>query len=151
MKNIFTLIALVTGFVACSKNQGTPSSPQGKTITGKWTIINVTVIPHDSTGAAINNGTVYNEPSYYYYQFNNDLTWLENLTPDVSPAGEGGNYIVNADTTAFTLINKDIPSQPVECKILSLTNTTFEFSHQHPTLYNGITPGYLEYIFKMKR
>jgi hypothetical protein len=151
MKNTIILIALVTGFVACSKNQGAPPSPQGKTITGKWTILSVTVIPHDSTGAAINNGTVYTEPSYYYYQFNNDLTWLENLSPDVSPAGESGNYSVNADTTGFTLINKNLPSQPVECKIVSLTSTTFTFTHQHATKYNGITPGFLEYIFQMKR
>ncbi|HVV02950.1 MAG TPA: lipocalin family protein [Puia sp.] len=151
MKNIFILIAVAIAFVACSKNQGATPSPQGKTIAGKWTITSVTVIPHDSTGAVINNGTVYSEPSYYYYQFNSDLTWLENLTPDISPAGESGSYTVNADTTAFTLINKNLPSQPVECKVVSLTSTSFVFSHQHATKYNGITPGSLEYIFKMRR
>jgi hypothetical protein len=150
MKNILKLIAFVTVVTACSKNQGNMSSPGGNKIAGKWTIVSVTVIPHDSTGKAKNDGTVYTEPTYYYYQFNNDLTWIENLTPDLSPAGESGTYALKADT-GFTLINKNIPSQPEECKILSLTNTSFEFSHQHPTLYNGVTPGYLEYIFKMRR
>jgi len=150
MKNVFILIAAVTILVACNKNQGNMPAPGGNAITGKWTILSVTVIPHDSTGKVINDSAVYTEPDYYYFQFNNDLTWLENLTPDLSPAGESGTYVLKADT-GFTLINKNLPSQPEECKILSLTNTTFEFSHQHPTLYNGVTPGVLEYIFKMKR
>jgi len=150
MKNVFILIAFVTGLAACNKDQGGMPSPGANTITGKWTILSVTVIPLDSTGQAKNDGTVYTEPSYYYYQFNNDLTWLENLTPDLSPAGESGTYTLKGDT-AFTLVNKNIPSQPEECKIISLTATTFEFSHQHPTLFNGITPGFLEYIFKMRK
>ncbi|MBN8852835.1 MAG: hypothetical protein BGO55_03670 [Sphingobacteriales bacterium 50-39] len=150
MKNIFIFFAFATAFAACNKNQGNMPSPGGNKITGKWTILSVTVIPHDSTGKLMNDSAVYTEPNYYYFQFNNDLTWLENLTPDLSPAGESGTYSLK-DDTGFTLVNKNLPSQPEECKILSLTNTSFEFSHQHPTLYNGVTPGFLEYIFRMKR
>jgi len=150
MKYIFILIAAVTTFVACNKNQGNMPSPGNNKILGKWTILSVTVVPHDSTGKVINDSAVYTEPNYYYFQFNNDLTWLENLTPDLSPAGESGSYLLK-DDTGFTLINKNLPSQPEDCKILSLTNTAFEFSHQRPTKYNGITPGILEYIFKMAR
>ena len=150
MKNIFKVFAFVTILVACKKNQGNMPTPGGNQITGKWTILSVTVIPYDSTGKAMSDSATYPEPDYYYFQFNNDLTWLENLTPDLSPAGESGTYSLKADT-GFTLINKNLPLQPEECKILSLTSTSFQFSHQRPTLFNGVTPGSLEYIFKMKK
>lgn len=141
---------MVTTCVACKKNQGNMPSPGTNSIAGKWTILSVQVIPRDSTGKAMNDSATYSEPNYYYFQFNNDLTWLENLTPDLSPAGESGTYTLKGDT-GFTLVNKNLPLQPEECKILSLTNTSFEFSHQRTTLFNGITPGYLEYVFKMRR
>src|SRR5215471_10271519 len=150
MKAIFSFILFVFLFSACKKdNSGGPASPANG-ITGKWKIITVTVIPHDSTGITINGGTVYTEPSYYYFQFNADMTWLENLTPDISPAGEEGNYVLHSDTS-FTLVNANAAASPEECKIITLTNSSFVFSHQRPTLYNGVTPGFLEYIFKMQK
>jgi hypothetical protein len=149
MKAIFSLILSVILFAACKKDSGM-TSQQGSSINGKWTITTVTVIPHDSTGAAMNSGTVYTEPSYYYFQFNSDLTWLENLTPDTPPAGERGNYTLHG-ATSFTLINVNLPSSPEECKIITLTSSSFVFSHTEPTLFNGVTPGFLEYVFQMKR
>jgi hypothetical protein len=150
MKYIILFIAFLAALAACKKDQGNTPSPGNNTITGKWTILSVTVVPHDATGKVINDSAVYAEPNYYYFQFNNDLTWLENLTPDLSPAGEGGTYTLQNDT-GFTLINKNLPTQPVVCRILSLTGSALEFTHQRPTLYNGITPGFLEYIFKTRK
>jgi len=146
---VFIPILLMMAFAACRRQPGMPTPP-GNKIYGKWTIMTVTVIPHDSTGKAMNDGTVYTEPSYYYFQFNTDLSWIENLTPDLSPAGESGTYTLKADT-GFTLINKNLPAQPEECKILSLTDMSFVFSHQRTTMFNGITPGFLEYVFQLKK
>jgi len=49
------------------------------------------------------------------------------------------------------LINANAPSKAVECKIASLTDTSFVFNFQRTTLFNGVTPGYLEYIFQLKK
>ena len=150
MKKMFISILFGMSIAACRRDDPGMPSPQAKKIAGKWNIITVTVIPHDSTGKVMNDGTVYTEPSYYYFQFNANFTWVENLAPNVNPIGESGTYTLHADT-AFTLVNKNVPSQPEECKILSLTDTLFIFSHQRATLYNGITPGFLEYIFKLQK
>ena len=151
MKKLSILILFATFFIACNKNQTGTASTQGNKITGKWKIITVTVIPRDSTGTAINSGTIYTEPPYYYYQFNTNLTWVENLDPDTS-AGieESGTYLLHADNS-FTLINANAPSKAAECKIVSLTDTSFVFNFQRTTLFNGVTPGYLEYIFQLKK
>ncbi|MCC8426180.1 hypothetical protein [Mucilaginibacter sp. UR6-11] len=151
MKRLVVLILFAATLAACKKSQTMTLPVPGNKITGKWTINSVTVIPRDSTGKAINNGAVYPEPSYYYFQFNSDNTWAESLSPDPnSGIGEAGNYILHADTS-FTLINVNLPSSPVECKITSLTDKSFVFTHQKATLFNGITPGYLEYIFDLKK
>jgi hypothetical protein len=151
MKKLFTLVLFATFSIACKKNQTGRLATQGNNITGRWNIITVTVVPHDSTGAAINNGTIYTEPIYYYFQFNADLTWLENLAAEPGPAlGESGTYVLHADTS-FTLINANAPSKATECKIASLTDTSLTFNYQRATLFNGVTPGYLEYIFQLKK
>ena len=150
MKNILLSFLCIATITACKKNGTGNSTIPGNKISGKWNIITVTVIPHDSVGNVMNSGAIYTEPPYYFYQFNDDLTWLENLTPDLNPGGESGNYVLHSDTS-FTLINVNLPSSPVECKITSLTNTSFVFSHQRPTLYNGVTPGFLEYIFQLRK
>lgn len=149
MKAIMSLTLLAILFAACKKdNNGTTQG--GNAITGKWKIITVTVIPHDSLGVAMNNGTEYPQPSYVYFQFNADLTWLENESPNQPPAGEEGNYVLHSNT-GFTLTNANLPASPVECKISFLTNSDFVFSHTEPTKFNGVTPGFLEYVFKMQK
>jgi len=152
MKRIFILGLLVITLAACKKTQIlTPPVQTGNKIAGKWTIISVTVIPRDSTNQPINSGTVYPEPSYYYFQFNTDNSWVESLSPTTDDSlGESGNYVLHADT-GFTLINVNLPSSPVECKIVSITDTAFVFTRQRPTKFNGVTPGYLEYLFKLKK
>ena len=152
MKRIFILSLFAITFTACKKTQTkTPDTQSGSKISGRWSIVSVTVIPRDSTGKVKNNGTVYPEPPYYYFQFNADNSWVENLNPDPNISlGESGSYVLHADTS-FTLINVNLPSQPVECKIISLTAASFTFSHQKATLFNGVTPGYLEYLFELKK
>jgi len=152
MKKIFILGLFAIIFATCKQGQTiTPTPLPGNKITGKWNIISVTVIPRDSTGKAINSGTVYPEPSYYYFQFNADNSWVEVLDPTPNASlGESGSYVLHADTS-FTLINVNLPANPEECKITSLTATSFEFTHQKPTLFNGITPGFLEYVFDLKK
>ncbi len=151
MKRIFILSLLAITFAACKKTQTITPITAGNKITGKWNIISVTVIFRDSTNKAINNGNVYNEPSYYYFQFNADNSWVENLDPSPEAnLGESGSYVLHADT-GFTLTNVKLPSNPVECKITALTDTSFTFTHQKATLFNGVTPGFLEYIFLLKK
>jgi hypothetical protein len=151
MKRRFAFFLLLTGLIACKKSQTiNPPGPKNA-ISGKWTITSVTVIPLDSTGKAINNGTVYPEPNYYYFQFNTNNTWTEVLAPDPnSDIGESGTYTLHSDT-AFTMINTKLPANPVDCKIVSLSDTVMVFSHQHTTLFNGVTPGFLQYVFDLKK
>ncbi|MGF7078464.1 hypothetical protein [Mucilaginibacter sp. UYCu711] len=149
MKQLLILTLFAAALAACKKNETMTLPIPGNKIIGKWTISSVTVIPRDSTGKAINSGTVYPEPSYYYFQFNTNNTWAENLSPDPnSGISEAGSYVLHADTS-FTLINVNLPSSLVECKIASLTDKSFVFIHQKATLFNGVTPGYLEYRFDL--
>lgn len=148
MQKLIFLLAVITSFVACKKNHN-DSSP-APFIFGKWSIHTVTVVPFDSTGNAINNGTVYTESSNYYFQFNANNTWTENLGPDIN-AGieENGSYALHGDTS-FTLINTNAPTKSAECRIDTLTNISFVFSYRRSTLFNGITTGFLNYIFHLK-
>jgi hypothetical protein len=151
MKRLLTLLLFIIAFTACKKTKTGPLITPGNKIAGQWHIQTVTVIPRDSTGQVMSPGTVSTEPSYYYFDFNTDGTWTEVLSPDIpSDIGESGNYVLHADTS-FTLINVNAPVQPVECSIVSVSDTSFVFTHQKATLYNGVTRGYLEYIFKLKK
>src|SRR4051794_38475420 len=117
MKKLIIPILLVMLFAACRKGQMDGPPPPGNSIAGKWNIITVTVIPLDSSGTAINNGTVYPEAPYYYFQFNVNNTWVENLATDSSSGlGESGSYAVHGDTS-FTLTNVNAPAKAVECHI----------------------------------
>jgi len=87
----------------------------------------------------------------YPPRFNGDRFEQWHPLPDPqSGIGESGSYILHADTS-FTLINVNLPSSPEECKIVALTSSSFVFSHQKATLFNGVTPGYLEYLFELKK
>lgn len=150
MRKLIIPLTVTALFVACHKRHedATALTP---TIVGKWTINSVTVIPLDSTANAINGGTTYTEPPYYYFSFTTGNTWLENLSPDPnSGLEESGTYQLHGDTS-FTLVNTNAPAKAVECSIDTLTNSKFVFRYQRSTLYNGITPGYLEYIFHLQK
>ncbi|HEY6957135.1 MAG TPA: hypothetical protein VI385_17905 [Flavisolibacter sp.] len=150
MRTLIISLTVAALLLACHKKQeeadlSTPS------MVGKWTINSVTVVPFDSTATPINNGTTYPEPSYYYFSFTTANTWLENLAPEpASGLDESGTYQLHGDTS-FTLTNTNAPAKAVECRIDTLTNAQFVFTYQRSTLYNGITPGYLEYIFHLAK
>jgi hypothetical protein len=151
MKKLIIPALLIMLFAACSKDHMDEPPAPGNSIIGKWNIITVTVIPLDSTGSAINNGNIYPEPPYYYFQFNANNTWVEDLVSDTSSGlGENGSYLLHGDTS-FTLTNVNAPSKAVECHIDSLTNTSFVFSFRRTTLFNGVTPGYLKSVFQLKK
>jgi hypothetical protein len=152
MKRPFILIFLAAIlFVSCKKNHTEILPVKGNKIVGDWNINTVTVVPRDSLGNVMSTGSTVTEPSYYHFLFNADGTWVEVLAPDPeSDIDESGNYILHADTS-FTLINVNAPALPVECSITSISDTSMVFTHQKATLYNGITRGYLEYIFRLKK
>jgi hypothetical protein len=152
MKTPFALLLLLITFAACKKTKPEPPVTANSKIVGQWHFQSVTVIPRDSIGNIMNPGNTYPEPSYYYFNFRNDGTWVEVLSPDppIDP-GETGKYILHADTS-FGLTYAAAPGlPPVECKIVSLSGTSFVFTNQRATLYNGVTRGYLEYVFKLKK
>ncbi|MGZ3777927.1 MAG: hypothetical protein ACXVI9_10215 [Mucilaginibacter sp.] len=152
MKTWLALLLLLVTFTACKKTKTEPPIMANNKIVGKWQLQSVTVIPRDSTGIIMNAGNTYPEPSYFYFNFRTDGTWVELLSPE-TPAdlGETGNYILHADTS-FGLTYAGAPAlPPVECKIVSLSDTSFVFTNQRATLYNGVTRGYLEYVFKLSK
>ena len=119
-------------------------------ITGKWTIDHVTSFFFDSSGALRPNGIqVYVAPPGYYYQFNSNHTWTEVLADTLSIDGMSGTYSINGDSS-FTLVNPAAPT-PEPCKVDTLTASLFVFHHERATHYNGVTPGYIRYLFHMVR
>ena len=149
MKKLIAPVLLLMLFAACRKDKVDVAADNS--ISGKWNIITVTVIPLDSSASAINSGTIYTEPPYYYFQFNADNTWAENLASDTSSGiSESGSYMLYTDNS-FTLTNANVPTNSMKCNIDSLTNASFVFSFSRIILFNGITPGYLKYIFQLKK
>ena len=150
MRKLIISLTIIALLLACHKKHEDAATPT-PSIVGKWNINSVTVVPLDSTENAINSGSTYTEPSYYYFSFTAVNTWLENLSPDLnSGIAESGTYQLHGDTS-FTLVNTNAPAKAVECRIDTLTNSKFVFAYQRSTLYNGITPGYLKYIFHLQK
>jgi hypothetical protein len=151
MKRVVTMMMIAAVFTECKKDQTNMPSTQGSKITGKWKIITVTVIPLDSTGKAKNTGNTITEPSLYYFEFNADNTWTETFMADPNAnLGEHGTYRLYGDA-GFGLINTNAPAKAVDCRIVTLTNTSLTFKFARPTLFDGITPGYLQYIFQLEK
>jgi hypothetical protein len=154
MIRIYTfLFLLAISLAACNKHSSPVPNPfPGQpSIVGKWTIISVTTYAYDSTGLRNNGVQVYPGQSYYFYQFNADKTWLESLVPDsLSDLGITGTYAVTSDST-FTLTNPKAISPAEPCSILYLTDTSFSFSHQHATAFNGTDSGTIKYVFKLRK
>lgn len=148
----FTLLCLVLAS-ACSRSSGGNSMmPAGlqAMMTGKWTINTVTLYYFDSTGAPFGTGKFVDQvPPGYFYQFNSNSTWTEILSDSLSINGMGGTYSIAGDSS-FTLVNP-AASSPEPCHMDTLTSSTFVFYHERSTHYNGVTPGYIRYLFHMTR
>jgi hypothetical protein len=158
MKKIYTCFILLTiSLAACDKHQGNPLLPGGNPpagqakIVGKWNILSVTTYFYDSAGLRNNGVHVYPGQPFYYFQFNSDTSWVESLVPDtLSDLGITGTYTITSDST-FTLLNPKASPPATPCTILSLADTLFVFSHQHPTAFNGTDSGYIKYVFQLKK
>lgn len=148
----FTLLCVLLAS-ACSRNSGGNSMmPTGlqAVMTGKWTINTVTLYYFDPSGAPYGSGKFVDAvPTGYYYQFNSNSTWMEILADSLSVNGLGGTYSIAGDST-FILLNPAAPG-PETCRMDTLTSSTFVFHHERATLYNGVTPGYIRYLFHMTR
>ena len=127
-----------------------PTGLQAK-MGGKWTINTVTTLAFDPTGAPYGPGkNVYVCPPGYSYQFNSNNTWTEILLPDsLSIGGMSGTFSISGDSS-FTLVNPAAPT-PEPCHMDTLTASMFVFHHERGTHYNGVTPGYIRYLFHMTR
>ncbi|MDP4217096.1 MAG: hypothetical protein Q8927_12920 [Bacteroidota bacterium] len=154
MTKIYTcFLLLAISLAACTRHASPAPNPfPGKpSIVGKWTIINVTTYAYDSAGLRNNGVQIYPGQPYYFYQFNADKTWLESLVPDsLSDLGITGTYEVTSDSS-FTLTNPKAITPAMPCSILYLSDTTFSFSHQHATAFNGTDSGYIKYVFKLRK
>ena len=88
-----------------------------------------------------------------YFQFNDDYSWSESLVVrlDTNVVAKG-IYSYTSNNT-FNLIYPDAsPARKKEpCNIISLTNTSFIFSKQLPTVFNGTDPGYIKYVFRLTK
>ena len=138
---------------ACSRNSGgnnIPPTGLQANMTGKWIINTVTLFYFDSTGARYGSGKfVDSVPTGYYYQFNSNNTWMEVLADSLSINGLGGTWSISNDSS-FVLVNPAAP-EPEPCKMDTLTSGIFVFHHERGTHYNGVTPGYIRYLFHMTR
>jgi hypothetical protein len=152
-KIVAFIFLLALSLAACTRSSSPPGNPfPGQpSIVGKWTIINVTTYAYDSAGLRNNGVQVYPGQPYYFYQFNADKSWLESLVPDsLSDLGITGTYAVTSDST-FTLTNLKAITPNTPCSILYLTDTSFSFSHQHSTVFNGTDSGYIKYVFHLRK
>ena len=160
MIKIYTYFILSAILLAsCNKHQSNSSSPNGNpvlpaglaNIVGKWNIISVTTYFYDSTGLLNNGIHVYPGQPFYYFQFNSNNSWVESLVPDtLSDLGLTGTYTITSDSS-FTLTNPQGAPPATLCTIVSLVDTLFVFSHQHPTAFNGTDSGYIKYVFRLKK
>jgi hypothetical protein len=150
MQKLIIVLVVVVFYTASKKGHDSPTAVV-PSLVGKWNIRAVRVIPLDSAGTAISTGTVYSEPPYYFFQFNSNNTWTENLSADPnSGIEEDGMYTLEGDSS-FTLVNRNAAGMAVKCSIDTLTDTRLVFTYSRGTLYNGITPGYLVYNFQLER
>lgn len=149
IKKIFYLLALCVLFAACKKGKIAPGQTLKDKISGKWNIITVTTIIRDSVTDSLFVRT-YTQPQGYYFKFNADGTWLENLDPGESnDLSISGSYTVTSDST-FTLYNP-VNSGNTPCKVSGLTSSQFTFTHRRNTVINGYDPGSIKYIFMLSR
>jgi len=152
MKRIVLFIMLCVAFAACKKDHpATQPMAQGG-ILGKWAIRSVITIGRDTAGKEISNGEhVYNISPGEYFQFNANGTWMESILPDSIPGiGIFGNYVINS-AASFTLKNSNPDASEEVCTISALSQSSLVFSHQRSTTFNGVIPGYIEYIFNLAK
>ena len=156
-KTAIGLILSVIFLIACKKNGSDPTVPptQGS-IAGTWKVDSVHVYFYNASGQLDSSEIGYpvEDLEYLlYFKFNDDQTWSEALviSADTTIAAKG-TYSYTSDST-FDLVYPDArPAKRDElCNIISLANTSFVFSKQLPTVFNGTDPGSIKYVFRLTK
>ena len=156
-KTAIGLILSVMILVACSKNKDNRIISRGQlSIAGKWTVDTVSLSFYNSSGLFDSSIIGYpiagiNDP--LYFQFNEDSSWFESLVAgsDTTIVTEGTYSYTSSN--AFTLMYPNAsPTRKNEpCSIISLTGTSFVFSKQRATVFNGTDPGSIKYVFRLRK
>jgi hypothetical protein len=94
-------------------------------------------------------------PDYpYHLEINDDYSWVESLhiAADSNYIAATGTYIITSDSTFTLMYVAAVSGKEIEpCEILSLTSTSFVFSKQLTTVFNGTDAGYIKYVYKLNR
>ena len=161
MKNIIiSLIFPAIFLVACSKDNGYhPVPPEELSFTGRWNIDTVNVFFYNAAGMLDSSEIGYPAgfpPGVYYpflIQFNDDHTWSESVVVRVDTnVVAKGTYSYTSGSTFDLMYPDATPAKKDElCNILSLNMTSFIFSKQLPTVFNGTDSGSIKYVYKLKK
>ena len=142
------IIAVI--YISCRPSYSSPPPTPASTIQGKWNILTVTTLAYDAGGQPWAGGSnIYTPPPGTFFEFDANGRWTESLSPDSLPfVTQRGTYTV-ASSTQFTY--SDSLGHHTDCLIDTLTTSLFVFNHQKNTLFNGVTPGTLKYVFRMTK
>jgi len=156
-KTAVGLILSVILLAACSKNRDNRIVfPGHQSIAGKWNVDTVAIYLYNAAGLFDSSEIGYpvtglNDP--LYFEFNEDSSWSESLVSgtDTNVVTEGTYSYTSA--SSFTLIYPTAtPTRKSEpCTIISLTTSSFIFSKQRATVFNGTDPGNIKYLFRLRR
>jgi hypothetical protein len=153
---VFVLSVLLLG--ACNKDRLNHDAGSGQpAIVGKWNVDTLTTYFYDSSGLFELGEHVYpaGAPDFpYRFQFNDDDSWIESshFPADPDYIAANGTYTITSDSTFTLMYVTAVSSREIEpCKIISLTSTSFIFSKQLTTVFNGTDPGYIKYVFKLSK
>lgn len=156
-KTAISLILPVIFFIACKKNQNDPAVPPGQeSIAGTWMVDSVRVYFYNASGLLDSSEIGYPAEGLQYplyFQFNDDHSWSEALVAGADTTIVAKGTYSSASNNMFNLMYPDAnPAKQNEpCNILSLTNTSFIFSKQLPTVFNGRDPGSIKYVFRLTK
>lgn len=156
-KTITGLFLAAVLLMACHKDHTGSQGPSQLSIVGKWNIDTVTTYFYDSTGLREKGVHAYpvGAPDYpYHFLFNNDNSFMESihLPSDSDYVAATGTYSFTSDSSFTLTYPTAAAGKDVEpCKIISLTNTSFVFSKQLATVFNGTDPGYIKYVYQLTR
>jgi hypothetical protein len=156
-RTVVGLILAAIVLLACNKNKDNHVvTPEPPSITGTWSVDTVTVNFYDAAGVFDSSIIGYpiaglNEP--LYFQFNEDSSWSESLVDhsDTTVVTEGIYSYTSANSFTLVYPNATPTRKNEPCDILSLTRSSFVFSKQRPTVFNGTFPGNIKYVFKLKK
>jgi len=156
-RTVVGLILPAIILVACSKNKDNRViSPEPSSIAGKWNVDTVRVYFYSGAGVFDSSVIGYpvvglNEP--LYFQFNEDSSWSESLVDhsDTIVVTEGIYSYTSANSFTLVYPNASPTRKNEPCDIISLTSSSFVFSKQRPTVFNGTEPGNIKYVFKLKK